>query len=258
MSQIVVFHGAEHKAGCTMAAQSVAELIAKEKKDFTILFAALNRRRSTEYMSEKTVSIDEFKIQLRSGIGIDQNTLNPNKKIDNLFIIAGIDKEEEARHFLPEMVEMLMQPLHSKFDLAIIDSGSDIDNGLAYGALKMSGIKYLVMEQAESSVKRYEKMKAVYEKLSISFDKYVLSKYLESDPVTINYISSRLGIDRSMFFTVGNSDKGRISEMEYRTLVETGGDKYKGDILKIANDVMRVMDLENISFKRKRAWNSFI
>ena len=29
MSQIVVFHGTEHRAGCTMTAQSVAELIAK-------------------------------------------------------------------------------------------------------------------------------------------------------------------------------------------------------------------------------------
>ena len=209
-------------------------------------------------MSEGAVSIDEFKIRLMSGIGMDQNTLSPCKKIDNLYMIAGIDKEEEARYFLPDMAEALVQSLDNKFDLIIIDSGSDPDNGLTFGALKMKGLKFLVMEQVESSVKRYEKMREVYEKLSISFNRYILNKYLESDPITLNYISSRTDIDKPLFFTVGYSDKARISEMEYRTLLETGGDKYKSDILKIVNDVMQAMGLENISLKRKRAWNSFI
>lgn len=258
MSQIVVFHGTEHKAGCTMAAQSVAELIAKEKRDITVLLAALNGRRSAEYMNENVVSIDEFKIQLKSGIGIDQNALSANKKIDNLFVISGVSKDEEVRCFLPGMAEALIETLHNKFDVIIIDSGSDLDNGLAFGALKMNGIKYLIMEQAESSVKRYERMKDNYEKLSICFDKYVLSKYFEDDPLTVNYVSSRLGIDKSLFFTVAHSDKGRISEIEYRTLLEIGGEKYKNDILKIVNDIMQAMNLEGIFLKRKRVWNSFI
>ena len=258
MSQIVVFHGAEHKSGCTMTAQSVAELIAKEKKELAVLFAALNGRRSSEYMNEKAVCVDEFKIQLKSGIGIDKNMPGPNKKTDNLTFIAGIDKEEDARHFMPDMVEVLAESLDGKFDLMVIDSGSEIDNGLAFGALKMKGVKYLVLEQRESSVRRYEKMKAVYEKLGIGFDKYIISKYFDDDPLTISYVSSRLSIDRAMFMDVGYSDKGRVSEMEYRTLLETGQDKYRWDILKVANDVMRTMNLENINLKRKRAWNSFI
>jgi hypothetical protein len=88
MSRIVVFHGAEHKAGCTMTSQSAAELIAKEKKELSVLFAALNGRTSMEYVSEKTACIDEFKIQLKSGMGVDKNMLSACKKIDNLYFLA--------------------------------------------------------------------------------------------------------------------------------------------------------------------------
>ena len=241
-----------------MTAQSVAELIAKEKKELAVLFTALNGRASSEYMSAGAVKIDEFKIQLKSGIGIDKNTLNADRKIENLYIIAGVEREEETRYFVPDMAELLLQSLADKFDLIIIDSGSEIDNGLAFGALSMNSIKYLIMEQSESSVKRYEKMHELYERLNVDFDKYILSKYLEDDPLTVNYISSRLLINKSLFFSIGFDDKGRISEMEYRTLLDTGHDRYRADITAIANDVIRAMGLEKIQLKRKRTWNSFL
>ncbi|MCL2437243.1 MAG: hypothetical protein FWD00_04305 [Clostridiales bacterium] len=258
MGQVVVFHGIEHKSGCTMIAQSVAELIAKEKKELNVLFAALNGRKSTEYMRENVATVDDYKIQLKSGIGIDKNTLSPNRKIDNLYVIAGIHKEEEVRYFMPVMAETMVESLHNKFDLLIIDSGSDIDNGLAFGALRMKSLKYLVMEQSESSIKRYEKMREIYERLEIAFDKHIVNKYVEDDPLTLKYISSRLAIDGSLFIDVGYSNQGRVSEMEYKTLLETAHDKYKGDILKIANDIMKTMNLEHIRLKRKRTWNGFM
>ena len=189
MSYVVVFHGIEHKVGCTMVAQSVAELIAKEKKEITVLFAALNGRKSTEYMKEDVVTIDDYKVQLKSGIGIDEHALAPNRKIDNLCFIAGIEKEEESRYFLPEMVDVLVDSLYTKFDLLILDAGSNIDNGLAFGALTMKNLKYLIIEQSESSIKRYEKMKEIYDKLNIDFDKYILNKHVESDPLTVKYIT---------------------------------------------------------------------
>ena len=258
MSQVVVFHGIEHKSGCTMTAQSVAELIAREKKEINVLFAALNGRKSTEYMREKVATIDDYKIQLKCGIGIDKNTLSQNRKTDNLYVIAGIDKEEEVRYFMPDMVQTLVDSLNNKFDLLIIDSGSDIDNGLAFGALKMQSLKYLIIEQRESCIRRHEKMREIYENLGISFDKYVLNKYVENDPLTVKYISSRLAIDSTLFFEVGYSDKDRTSEMEYKTLLETAADKYRGDLLKIANGIMDAMNLDNISLKRKRTWNGFM
>ena len=258
MSRIAVFHGTEHRAGCTMAAQSTAELIAKEKKELTVLLAALNGRASAEYVSEKTVGIDEFKIGLKSGLGVDKSSLSPSKKIDNLYFIAGVEKEEEVRHFFPEMADTLIESLSDKFDIIIIDSGSEIDNGLAFGALGMKAARYLVMEQSESSVKRFEKKRGIYQKLGIDFNKYILSKYMENDPLTVSYVSSRLGIDKSLFMDVRWQDGGRISEIEYKSLLETGHEKYKSDILNIANDIMQDMNLEKISLKRKRGWNSFI
>jgi MinD-like ATPase involved in chromosome partitioning or flagellar assembly len=241
-----------------MIAQSVAELIAKEKKEILVLFAALNGRKSTEYMKEEVVTIDEYKIQLKSGIGIDKNSLNPNRKMDNLYVIGGVEKEEETRYFLPDMVDVLVDSLDKKFDLLIFDSGSDIDNGLAFGALTMDNQKYLVFEQSESSIRRYEKIREIYGKLNIEFDKYILNKYVESDPLTIKYIASRLGLDNNLFIAVDNSDRSRVSEIEYKTLLDTANDKYKNDILNIANDIMKTMCMENIRLKRKSVWNVFM
>ena len=258
MSQVVVFHGSGHRAGCTMAAQSVAELIAREKKELTVLFAALNGRTSSEFMNESAVTIDEFKIRLKSGIGVDKNVLSPDRKTGNLYIIAGIEKEEEARSFVPDMAEVLLSSLQGKFDLIIVDSGSELDSGLAFGALRANSIKYLVFEQAESSIRRYEKMNDMYGKLNIEFDKFILSKYIEDDPLTVNYMSSRLSINKSLFFCVAHDDRGRISEIEHRTLLDTGSDRYRTDMLAIANDVVLAMNLEKINMKRKRIWNSFI
>ena len=258
MGQIVVFHGISHRAGCTMTAQSVAELAAAEKKELAVLFAALNGRESTEYMSEKTACVDEFKIQLKSGIGIDKGMVGASKKIENLYIISGVEKEEETRMYMPEMAEVLIQSLSDKFDLIVIDSGSEIDNGLAYGALKMKGLKYLVMEQTESSIRRFEKMRGIYEKLGICFDKYILSKYYSDDPLTANYTALRLSLNKALFFEVGFSDRGRVAEIEYKTLLDVGQDKYRAETVKITNDIMRMMNLDNISARRKRSWNSFI
>jgi len=258
MGQVVVFHGIEHKAGCTMIAQSVAELIAKEKKELSVLFVALNGRRSTEYMREKVVTVEDYKIELKCGIGIDKNTLSSNRKTDNLYVIGGIEKEEEVRYFLPSMATSLAESLEESFDLIVIDSGSEIDNGLAFGALKLESLRYLIIEQNESSIKRYEKMREIYGKLEIDFDKYIINKYFESDPFTQKYISSRLLIDSSLFLTVGYSDKGRISEMEYRTLLETSDEKFRTDVLAVANEIMAAMHLEAIQIKRKRAWNNFM
>ena len=258
MSQIVIFHGTSHRAGCTMIAQSAAELAAREKKELSVLFAALNGRKSSEYMSEDSASVDDFKIELKSGIGVDKSALNQSKRIDNMYVILGIGREEEVRSFLPEMAETLIHGLSEKFDLIIIDSGSVLDNGLAYGALKLKGLKYLIMEQTESSIARYEKMRPYYDKLDIGFDKYILSKYCPEDPLTENYISSRLSINKSLFFEIGYQDKGRVSEIEYKTLLETGQDRYRADIAKITNVVMKEMNLEDIPLKRKRSWNNFI
>jgi CO dehydrogenase nickel-insertion accessory protein CooC1 len=156
------------------------------------------------------------------------------------------------------MAGILAESLFDKFDLVIIDAGSEIDNGLAFGALGLKCQKYIVMEQTESSLKRYEKNRELYERFGIYFNKYILNKYFDNDPLTINYVSSRLGLEKSLFMNVKYQENGRIAEMEYRSLLETGQEKYKNDVLEKANDIMREMNLEKICLKRKRSWNNFI
>jgi hypothetical protein len=98
----------------------------------------------------------------------------------------------------------------------------------------------------------------MYEKLDINFDKFIINKCAQDDPFTINYISTRLLLNKSLFSDVAYSDKGRIAEMEYKTLLEMGQDKYRAGIVNIANHIIRSMNLEIIDSKRKRSWKSFL
>ena len=63
MENIVAFHGADHKAGVTMVAQSVAQIIAESNPDIRVLFAALNGRKSCEFIKKPGKTIAEYKIQ---------------------------------------------------------------------------------------------------------------------------------------------------------------------------------------------------
>ena len=258
MNHIFVFHGAEHKAGCTMIAQSAAELIARANKDVSVLFTAMNGRKSGEYVCEDTETIDQYKTRLHSRIGIEKSLLKPYKKTENLYVIAGVEKEEEARHYFPEDGYALLESLCGAFDIIIVDSGSELDNGLALGALRKGGFRYLIFEQAESSLERYERARGVYKRMEIGFDKYLVNRFTDGDPYTLSYIASRLALDRELFSKVELCKAGRQAELEHKTLLDFDEEKYGKDILKLANELMRALNMDEITWKRKRKWKSFI
>ena len=258
MNHIAVFHGAEHKVGCTMLAQSVAELIAKANKEIDVLFTALNGRKSAEYVCEDTETIDRYKPRLHSRIGIEKSLLKPYKKSENLYIIAGVEKEEEARHYYPEDGQALLESLIGSFDLVVVDSGSELDNGLALSALKKEGICTLVFGQSESSLARYERMRGVYERAEIHFDRYLINQFIDTDPYTLPYISSRLGLDKEQLAKVAFCQAARQAEMEHKTLLDFKEEKYRKDIAKVASAVMAALNISETTQRRKRGWKSFI
>src|SRR5665647_1130568 len=56
MDKLFSFHGIDHKVGVTMIAQSVAELIANERKDLKILLITLNGRKNAGYVKKDIIS----------------------------------------------------------------------------------------------------------------------------------------------------------------------------------------------------------
>src|SRR5665647_3532592 len=97
MDKLFSFHGIDHKVGVTMIAQSVAELIANERKDLKILLITLNGRKNAGYVKENIETIDNYRMQIDSKIIISKDFLGGTKRYENLHMLAGLMKESEER-----------------------------------------------------------------------------------------------------------------------------------------------------------------
>jgi len=241
-----------------MIAQSVSELIAKTHRKANVLFTALNGRKSTEYIYGEPAAIDEYKMQLHSGMGIEKSMLRPYKKTENLYIIAGVEKEEEARNYFPDNAYTLLESLYGAFDVIVVDTGSELDNGLALGAMKKGGFLYLVLEQAESSIGRYERMRELYARMGIGFNRYLINQFVENDPYTLSYIASRLTLNKDSLIKIDFCESGRQAELERKTLLELNQERYKKNILRIANEMMEMLHMDEITLQRKRKWTDLL
>lgn len=257
MKNLFVIHGVDHKVGTTMIGQSMAEYLANECKELKVLFITLNGRESAEYVNEAPESIEGIKNHIDSKMidNIDFERLC--RKKENFYMMSGIKNEEEQRNYYPHMATYLLETVTSSFDIVIADSGNELDNGLAIGALSSSVNRFLLMTQQESVLSRWEKNKGVYEKLGIYFDNYIINKYYEQDPYGIPYISKRLGIPEEQFTKVESAGYGRQAEMEYKTLMEYKGQKYIQNIGLICQVVLDRLGIP-VKKTRKTKWKSFI
>ena len=68
MDKFYTFHGADHKVGVTMIAQSVAEIIASERPNMKILLITLSGKKSNDYLKEEIRSIDGYRNKIESKI----------------------------------------------------------------------------------------------------------------------------------------------------------------------------------------------
>ncbi len=255
---IFVFHGSDHKVGTTMTAQSLAELIAENNTEIRVLLAFMNGRVSREYFTEDAISIDSMKHH------IDNKTMNGKEFIKdckhkgNLYIICGIVDEIESRYYHPEMAEYFLEEVSSEFDIIIVDSGSEIDNGLAVGAMKCASEIYLLSTQQESSLRRIEKKREILHSLNLNYNALVINKHDDNNLYGVSYICERINHKKDKVLTLSYNNSGLIAETEERTLLNYKNDSYERDIAIIANDILNKIGHKEISIKRKSKWKSFI
>lgn len=258
MNNVIAFHGVDHKVGTTMLAQSVAEMIAKERRQLKIMLISLNGRRSTEYVGEDTESIENFKMQIDNKmIDIDQ-LLRLCLWKTNLYLLSGIGSSMENRYYHPETAHYLLRQLQEKLDLIIVDSGNEIDHGLAIGSLNVSDFKILVLTQQETMINRFETLRPLYNSLELGFKRIVINKFSPQDPYSITYILKRTGIESDTVRTVGYTDHYRQAEMNYQSLIAYEDDRYHEDVRKLSNDILHHMGIPQLQKKRAKLWKSFI
>lgn len=258
MDKLFAFHGIDHKVGVTMIAQSVAEIIAYERKDLKILLITLNGRKNAGFVKEKIETIDHYKMQIDSKIFIAKDFPGDTKQRENLYMLAGLVKENEERYYFPDSAAYLLEAIEDQFDIIISDTGSEIDNGLAVGGLLMSHCNYLVLSQMESSLRRFEELQERYLKSSITFEKFIVNKFEDKDPYTLPYIGKRLSIEKTNLIKVQHVDYGKQAEMAYKSLIEFRDEKYRGDVGFIANLILAKMGQKEINPGKKLKWKNFI
>ena len=258
INNLFVFHGVDHKVGTTMIAQSVAEIIANENKSLKVLFISLNGRESTEYVREAPISIDSMKMHIDNKIINSAEFLRSCKHSENFYMLAGVSNEIEERYYYPDTSRYLLETVAPEFDIIITDSGNEIDNGLAIGALSISKEIFLVITQQESILRRYERLKGIYDELGINITTYVVNKYYDQDPYTLDYIADRMQIDKQCISRVESTGYSRQAEIDYKTLIEYKNDKYTRDVTEITNRILKKSGYAEIKRQRKNKWKSFI
>lgn len=252
------FHGADHKVGTTMVAQSVAEIIAGHNRDLKVLFLPMNGRESTEYTRSQAPSIDSIKTLMRNQMINRQDFLRICKIMNNLYMLAGITNELEERHYIPEMAIYLLEEVAPEFDLVIADCGNTPDNGLAAGALQSScEVMYLITQQ-ESILNRCEKRKELYHALGIKELFYLVNKYCSQNPYTLQYLEERLQIKKNTLQKIEASENAERAETDHKTLIEYHDDQYRQDVFAVANLILTKIGCEKMVLKRKFKWKNFI
>ncbi|MDD2484557.1 MAG: hypothetical protein PHQ50_06010 [Eubacteriales bacterium] len=258
MSCMVAFHGVDSKIGTTMLCQSVAEWIAKEKKDHRVLLVSLNGREGSEYTDKAGASMESLKIFLDNRLLSRKELLESSKKSANFHLIAGVSDSRQARHFAPEAAVYFLDSVEDDFDVILVDTGNELDNGLAIGALERIKNRVLVISQQETMLRRYEIQKPLYKKLGFSFERTLVNKYQKEDPYDLSYISKRLSVSENELFQISESGEARQAEVVHKTLLSFKDSKYKEEIEQTAKAIIGNHAMtKKVEVKRKK-WISFI
>ncbi|QIB69938.1 hypothetical protein Ami103574_11665 [Aminipila butyrica] len=259
MKNLFAFHGVDHKSGVTMITQSVAELLAAQNSKLNILFMALNGRKSDSYLKGGIRTIDNFKLQMESKLLISKELARDCRYKGNLYVLGGLENEQEERYYFPEAARYLLEAAASSFDLVLVDTGSCLDSGLALGGLLSAAKRYLILTQQESNLSRYEQLKPLYEKVQISFEGWIVNRYIEEDPHTLKYVGERLFLDKEKLARVQLCSWGRQAEREHKTLLDFRTDCYEEDISNLASTLAQEAGLPPIKRQRKsKLWKNFI
>ncbi|HWQ78920.1 MAG TPA: hypothetical protein VN381_08885 [Anaerovoracaceae bacterium] len=255
---LFTFHGADHKVGTTMVAQSVAEIISESNPGLKILLIAMNGRESAEFFREAPAGVDTLKFHIDNRMISGEDFLKSCTHRGNFYIMAGISNEAETRYYHPDAAKYLLEEIAPEFDLVIADSGNELDNGLAAGTLTVSGEVLFVTTQQESAVRRYERNRKLFDDLGVDISLFIINKYYQQDPYDVSYLAGRMEAGKGKFLKIDSAGYSRQAETDYRTLLEYKNEVYRQDVTAAANYILNQAGLPEIQRQRKSRWKSFI
>lgn len=237
MNEIIAFHGSDSKAGVTMIAQSVAQQLAKDNPDKKIVFISMCSHRNNQYNGGEPVSLDQFRDQIFNNLDVDKKEFSKGRLADNLYVIDGPDDTLEALLYYPSDASNLFNTLKKQFDYIIVDTGSELISGLAVGTLNKADRKYMVFPQGEASLQRFARIRGVYDSIGCIFDGFIINKYAEGNPFSVEYFRHRTELNNQELYLVSDTDEWRRAEFERKTFYDMHNRKFIKEISSIAASI---------------------
>ncbi len=246
MSNIIAFHGSDHKVGTSQLAECCAEQLAKDNPELEILLVQADTSQGYEYCPKVGESFDRIRPYVAQSIVNCEEIKSRSKYTNNLYVVGGNESPQNSGLFTPDLAEIFLRAMSDHFDIIIVDAGNDPVSGCCLGSLFSADRIYLVIRQSESSLRSFEWYLNLYERLDIPLDRFIVNHFSRKSTFELDYISERILVDKSLFSTVRTCPKGEKSEMEKQCLINMNpGRGFVNDIKAITKDILKNARIEN-------------
>ncbi len=234
---VIVFHGADHKCGTSMVAQCTAEKLALDRPDLKVLLIHTESASGDDYSPMLNESIERMSPYIADRVLDTGEILERARVRDNLWIIGGVGDVCAAAAFHPDMTIYLLESLSRSFDAIICDSGSEVNSGVALGALLRADRLFMVMSQSGNALARYKRFSLLYERLGLSMDAFIINRYEKSAVYDVKSICEKLGLPEDKVFTVRMSGYSERAELDSRSLINYRDSGFIRDIARIKTEI---------------------
>jgi len=240
MSCIVSFFGADHKCGCSQISQCTAEKIATSHPELKVLLIHAEEKIGDDFSPNLGESIERIKPYIKGKLYDTEELLSKSNYLKNLYIIGGANELGSASIFHPDLASSFITEMKKLFDIILCDCGADLDHGLSLGSLFSADKLYIVYTQSESSIKRFEWMKCLFDKLELDTSHVIINKYTKRSPYDIKYFENRLGLQTENITTICKAEDGDMAEILEKSLLGFRNKAFSKDITILSEEILNL------------------
>jgi len=238
MGVVISFYGSDHKCGTSMIAQCFAEYTASKYKDTDVLLVHTESGDGEAYSPCVNESLETIRPYLAEKLIDCSSLMEKSRYKDNLFIIGGVAKPGTSSQYHPDMAQYLLASLASQFDYVICDTGSEIEQVMALGTLFCSDYIFVVTTQDEYSIRRYEWVSPLFQKLGIKPSGMIVNKYTKDEVNDTEIIAMRSGIEANALLLIRNAKNGKKAEQESKSLLMYKDNRFSRDFINAAESIL--------------------
>ncbi len=232
-NKVFTFFGADSKVGTTMVTQSVAKHLSTFSD--SILFIPLDGGFGDDYTRfDSKFGISDLKSKLQAQIASASEMKEACVKTsDGYYLMPGLKSILARQQFHPKHITFLIDLMKERFDVVLLDAGSNIELGMSISALNATPNRFLVTTQQVLSLKRFKRVEyQVLNKLSVDKFLLVANKHVASSALSdTSLMEKEYGFP--LVSTLPYMEYGWQCEQEQSTLYSYKDEEYTRGIIDI-------------------------